>query len=349
MNSTATLEHHDPSSVVDMVDKSSAIEDEEDEESHILETHSLLQEPVSNSLNSSKIISNNTMLPLHSPNYYLHCHHHNGDGDGDVVPRYRGFDRTVWQGLYIGCLTFFVLNSTLIYLVVDFASYPIFRTIPWIVNLALILPVFLLARVGLRETKTQTQGSVEESLLSQQQDKWELLQLVIMSSLVFMGWLWGIQSFYQQLLFEEPVCDDLSFDTIHSGGGSATTASLSSSSSTSDNSLSLLPSSTAVTLEPACDWAYRSVYFQIHAIAGPAVLITATFNFMKFSRGLVFAMRSHVWIGRLHNILLMVSALGGIFMGIMSEHANWLDRLESIWAVIVLGKIDDEEAFLLEW
>eukprot|EP01039_Chlorochromonas_danica_P011340 gene11340-12656_t len=269
MNSTATLEHHDPSSVVDMVDKSSAIEDEEDEESHILETHSLLQEPVSNSLNSSKIISNNTMLPLHSPNYYLHCHHHNGDGDGDVVPRYRGFDRTVWQGLYIGCLTFFVLNSTLIYLVVDFASYPIFRTIPWIVNLALILPVFLLARVGLRETKTQTQGSVEESLLSQQQDKWELLQLVIMSSLVFMGWLWGIQSFYQQLLFEEP----------------------------------------------------------IHAIAGPAVLITATFNFMKFSRGLVFAMRSHVWIGRLHNILLMVSALGGIFMGIMSEHANWLDRL----------------------
>lgn len=289
-----TIIHHDPS--IGMVDTSSAIEGEEDEENHLLETHCLLQE----SAISKNIVNNNAMLPSHSPNHFLY------DGDGDVVLLYRGFDRSVWQGLYIGSLTFFVLNSSLIFLVIDFSSFPTFWTIPWIVNLVLILPVFLLARVGLRETKDQEQLSNDDNL-------WEVLQLVMMSSLVFMGWLWGIQSFYQQLLFEEPVCDNsLSFDTNSDG-------------STTTSQSSVLPSST-VTLEPACDWAYSSSYFQIHAIAGPVVLITATFNFMKFSRGLVFPTSSHVWIGRIHNILLMVSALGGIFMGILSEDANWLDR-----------------------
>jgi len=73
-----------------------------------------------------------------------------------------------------------------------------------------------------------------------------------------------------------------------------------------------------------CSWAFNLPQFYLHAIPAPIVLLTGCFNFMRFSRGQVFPLKAHIWIGRIHNVMILVGAAGAISLALVSETAAWI-------------------------
>ncbi len=73
-----------------------------------------------------------------------------------------------------------------------------------------------------------------------------------------------------------------------------------------------------------CSWAHHKSRFYTHALTGPIVLMCAVFNFMKFSRGIVFPIEYHRWIGRIHNILMLIASIGAALLAQVSATKDWI-------------------------
>lgn len=216
------------------------------------------------------------------------------------IRTYRGYDRSVWIGFYVGTLTFIVCNNIFTFLLFGFVTYPALGIVVWIIDLFILLPAFLEARKGL----AATEPSVPEL-----KGSWNVSQLVLLSFLLFQGVLWGMQSLFKQAADMSPKC-------IEQEGQSQDA------------------------YDQACSWADNKGYFYLHAISGPLVLMCSVFNFMRFSRGLVFPIEYHIWVGRIHNILLLVATIGAGLLADVSATADWIKIgfyiLLCLWAPTML-------------
>jgi hypothetical protein len=205
-----------------------------------------------------------------------------------VVPlndkRYWGYDRSVWIGLYVGVIVFAFGNNIMTFLLFGFYTYPVIGLVAWLIDLLILLPLFLLARKGL----AATQPDVEELPGS-----WQTSRLVLLSFLFFNGLLWGLDSLFKQAALISPNCV---------------------------NSLGV----TEQVYKQQCSWAAHKTRFYLHAITGPLVLICAVFNFMKFSRGIVFSIDVHRWVGRIHNILMLIATIGAAMLAQISATLGWI-------------------------
>jgi uncharacterized membrane protein YozB (DUF420 family) len=89
-----------------------------------------------------------------------------------------------------------------------------------------------------------------------------------------------------------------------------------------------------------CSWALNKIHFFSHAIPGPIVLLCGCFNFMRFSRGQVFPMKAHVWVGRIHNLVLLFGAVGAILLASVSATPLWIKMgffiLLALWVPTML-------------
>lgn len=77
----------------------------------------------------------------------------------------------------------------------------------------------------------------------------------------------------------------------------------------------------------ACSWAKNLAIFLLHAIPGPLVLLLSTYNVMPISRGALFkkgALLFHKWIGRIHNVILLVAAVGALLLALVSATFDWI-------------------------
>ena len=93
-----------------------------------------------------------------------------------------------------------------------------------------------------------------------------------------------------------------------------------------------------------CSWAHNLPYFYSHAIPGPIALFTSCFNIMKFSRGQVFPITVHVWVGRIHNLAVIAASIGAILLSHASATPSWIKIgfyiLLSLWfPTMILGWI----------
>lgn len=73
-----------------------------------------------------------------------------------------------------------------------------------------------------------------------------------------------------------------------------------------------------------CSWFHHPREFFTHAITGPVVLCLGTFNMMKISRGLLFTVNTHRWLGRVHNIFQIVSGVGAIILARVITIPTWV-------------------------
>ncbi|TNV76954.1 hypothetical protein FGO68_gene12625 [Halteria grandinella] len=73
-----------------------------------------------------------------------------------------------------------------------------------------------------------------------------------------------------------------------------------------------------------CSWALNKTRYYIHVISGPIALICSVFNFFSFSRGKVFPISFHIWVGRLHNLAVLVASLGALLLGLVSATPEWI-------------------------
>ncbi len=179
---------------------------------------------------------------------------------------YYGHDRRVWIGLYVGVIVFAICNNIFTLLLFGFYTYPAIGLVVWIIDLFILLPLFLLARNGLAATTPEEE---------EPKGSWQVSRLVLLSFLFFNGILWALDSLFKQAADISPRC-------VNSAG---------------------MPEQA---YKQQCSWAHHKYRFYLHALTGPIVLMCAVFNFMKFSRGLVFGIEYHRWIGRIHNILMLV-------------------------------------------
>lgn len=83
-----------------------------------------------------------------------------------------------------------------------------------------------------------------------------------------------------------------------------------------------------------CSWAKHPLQYYIHAIPGPLALLCSVFNIMKFSRGQVFPIAAHVWVGRVHNIAIIVASIGAVMLGSVSATPNWIKM--GFWLLLCL-------------
>ena len=102
---------------------------------------------------------------------------------------------------------------------------------------------------------------------------WGVPKLAFFAFLFYFGIIWTIDSYYKQLT-GFPNCKGINNGT------------------------------------DTCSWKRHELQFYIHAIPGPIVLCIGVFNIMKFSRGLVFPISWHIWLGRIANIACFISAVG---------------------------------------
>jgi uncharacterized membrane protein YozB (DUF420 family) len=73
-----------------------------------------------------------------------------------------------------------------------------------------------------------------------------------------------------------------------------------------------------------CSWSLNIPSFYAHAIPGPIVLMCGCFNIMRFSRGQVFPLKAHIWVGRLHNVMILAGAVGAILLARISATPSWI-------------------------
>lgn len=198
---------------------------------------------------------------------------------------YHGYPRSVWIGMCVGSITFFVLNNIFTFLMMGYSTGPAIGLIPILVDVLFIIPAFFISRIGLRETLKLDVGG--------QPEDWNTWYLVFLSAVFYMGLLWGLQSIFKQAVFATPRCQDIDGQTKEQ-------------------------------YDQACSWARHSGQFYLHALTGPIVLITGSFNFMKFSRGLVFPLSAHIWMGRIHNVVLLIAGLGAMLLGFVSATAWYI-------------------------
>lgn len=89
-----------------------------------------------------------------------------------------------------------------------------------------------------------------------------------------------------------------------------------------------------------CSWSFHFPEYLSHAIPGPIVLLCSVFNIMRFSRGQVFPIKFHIWIGRLHNVMIIASAVGAILLARVSATLWWIKIgffiLLAIWVPTML-------------
>jgi len=213
---------------------------------------------------------------------------------------YRGFDRSVWIGCYVGVITFFVCNNIFTFLLFGFLTYPAIGIVVWIIDLFILLPIFLEARKGLAATEPSE---------PEPKGSWNTLYLVFLSFILFQGLLWGLQSLFKQIAYMSPRCIEQEGQTDEA-------------------------------YDQACSWADHPAQFYSHAITGPIVLLCAVFNYMKFSRNLVFPIHYHIWIGRIHNVTLLVATIAGGLLAKVSATRGWIKYgfylLASLWAPTML-------------
>lgn len=198
---------------------------------------------------------------------------------------YYGYPRSVWIGTYVGSITFFILNNIFTFLMTGFATYPAVGIIPILIDVLFIIPAFFLARKGLQETADESHPDPPGS--------WNVWMLIAYSAMFYMGLLWGLQSWFKQAMWTTPRCQHLDGQTTEQ-------------------------------YDQACSWAQHSNLFYFHALTGPLVLICSVFNFMKFSRGLVFDIQWHIWVGRLHNVTLLLATIAAILLAGVSATPEWI-------------------------
>lgn len=54
------------------------------------------------------------------------------------------------------------------------------------------------------------------------------------------------------------------------------------------------------------------------------MLMCGSFNIMRWSRGSVFPMKAHIWIGRIHNVMILAGAVGAILLARVSATPEWI-------------------------
>ena len=202
----------------------------------------------------------------------------------DKKKTYRGYDRSVWIGMYVGVITFAICNNILTFLVLGFITYPAIGVVVWTIDFLVLLPVFLLSRQGLAVTQPEeeeTKGS------------WQVSRLAFLAFLLFNGLLWGLDSLFKQAAWITPRCIDAAGITDQ-------------------------------VYDQQCSWAHHKARFYLHAVTGPLVLMCAVFNFMKFSRGAFFPIEYHRWIGRIHNILMLLATIGAAMLAEVSATEGWI-------------------------
>jgi hypothetical protein len=187
---------------------------------------------------------------------------------------YLGFPRRVFVGAYIASITIFFLNN--VFTVLLFGPSTTVGLVAFfygfIVDVVVLLPMFYLGYRGLQETKPEEPEA---------KGSWNVYRLTFLSTVFYFGYLWAIQSYYKYGLKISPVCPAMKDD-----------------------------------LEPEaaylqqCSWDHHRSIFFTHAMTGPAVLMLECFQYMKFSRGLVFSIDVHRWVGRVNNILVMIASVG---------------------------------------
>jgi hypothetical protein len=74
----------------------------------------------------------------------------------------------------------------------------------------------------------------------------------------------------------------------------------------------------------SCTWSEHKGRFYSHALLGPLVLMLASFNFFKFSRGVVFPIAYHRWVGRIHNIILLSAGVASILLAHITATPFWI-------------------------
>jgi hypothetical protein len=198
---------------------------------------------------------------------------------------YHGYPRSVWVGLYVGSIVNFICNNIFTVLILGFITYPAVGVIPVVLDVFVLIPAFIIARRGLAATEIVSDPDPAGS--------WNIGWLILYSFLINQGILWTLDSYIKLAALLEPVCahtDGVSEDAYHQ----------------------------------SCSWAHHPGEFYFHALTGPAVLITSTFNFYKFSRGLVFPIEFHRWTGRIHNFFVLCAGIGSVFLAIVSATASWI-------------------------
>jgi hypothetical protein len=168
-----------------------------------------------------------------------------------------------------------------------FITYPVIGIIPLFFDIFFIIPAFFIARKGLEATYNPNPNIPEPP------GSWNVYWLVFYSFLFYQGLLWSLDSYIKMMALLEPVCEHVD--------GQSTEA-----------------------YNQSCSWAHHPGEFYLHALTGPAVLLTASFNFFKFSRGLVFPIEFHRWVGRIHNVILVSATIGAISLAIVSSTPGWI-------------------------
>jgi hypothetical protein len=200
--------------------------------------------------------------------------------------RYYGYPRSVWIGLYVGSIVWFVNNNIFTFLILGFITYPAIGVIPLFMDFFVIIPAFFLSRKGLAAT-------LDPTAPPEPPGSWNVPWLILYSFLFYQGLLWSLDSYIKIAALMEPLCEKIAGQ------------------STADYNQS-------------CSWANHPGEFYLHALTGPAVLLTASLNYFKFSRGLVFSMDFHRWMGRIHNTILLIATVGAIALAIVSSTPGWI-------------------------
>ncbi len=86
--------------------------------------------------------------------------------------------------------------------------------------------------------------------------------------------------------------------------------------------------------EQGCAWKQNGINFKVHAMTGPLILLLGCFNFFKFSRNVVFDIKWHRWVGRLHNVIIIVCGVSAAVLSTVTTTPMWIE-----FGFVILGLI----------
>jgi len=245
---------------------------------------------------------------------------------------HNGYPREVWIGTYVGGITFicqhlifsFLMFSATIWTIVIFYAIPI-PILIWIIHRA------RKAIIATEPTMPELKGS------------WNLLWLIFCGFLVYQSYLWGVQSIVKQAIGLTPTCYYKPTAPFNDDAPKAI----------------WFPRNNYQSFyEQSCTWHANKGKFYAHALVGPFILMLGCFNFMKFSRGLVFDINYHRWVGRIHNILLLFAGCAAIVLanitatpffiaiGFYILAALWIPTMLLGWYFIKVGNIKQHKRWM---
>lgn len=210
-----------------------------------------------------------------------------------------GYPRNVWVGTYIGGIS--VLCNHLIFSYIKFGDSAASLTILYFLPLLVVLVAIYLGNKGIKLTEPEEEEPV---------GSWDVKWFLLSGFVVYQSFLWGFDTMLLQLRNVLPSCEYNPTFPFNDDGTEAVWFPF-------NNYMSFW--------EQSCSWKQNETTFKVHALLGPLILLLGCFNFFKFSRNVVFNIFWHKWIGRVHNIMVIISGIAGAVLSTVTATPMWIE------------------------